>query len=81
MSMTYRIGQHDGGWAYEFEGTWSESFDTREHALQAARDAAARQRVGGKDAVITYETPGGEWLTEAVDGGDRPETFVSGTIH
>lgn len=79
MSMIYRVGRHDGGWAYEFEGTWSESFDTHENALNAARRAAARQRVGGRDAVIAYETPAGEWLTEAVDGGDRPETFVSDT--
>lgn len=81
MSMKYRVGQHDGGWAYEFDGTWSESFDTHEKALVAARQAAARQRVGGRDAVITYETPDGKWHTEIAEGGDRPETIVVGTVH
>lgn len=80
MTLNYRVGRHDGGWAYQFEGTWSEAYPTHEDALRAARDAAARQRVGGNDAVITYETVGGTWHTEVAHGDDRPETVVSGTI-
>jgi hypothetical protein len=77
MSITYTIGRHDSGWAYQLDGTWSETFGTHELALLAARDAASRQRVGGKDAVITYEGTNGDWHTEPVSGEDRPETFVS----
>lgn len=72
---------HDGGWAYQLDGTWSETFSTHEDALYAARDAAARQRVGGNDAVITYETAIGKWHTEVAHGDDRPETAVYGSIH
>ncbi|MNV76884.1 hypothetical protein D3C71_1702670 [compost metagenome] len=76
MPITYQIGRRDGGWAYHLDDTWSETFSSHDLALDAARDAAARQRVGGRDAVITYEGPGGHWHTETVNGEDRPETFV-----
>jgi hypothetical protein len=39
--ITYRIVRHDGGWAYETNGTYSEQFPTREAARKAARVAAA----------------------------------------
>jgi len=46
--------------------------------MQAAQNGAARQPVGGRDILITYEVPGGRWYTELVDGEDRPETMVVG---
>jgi hypothetical protein len=38
--ITYRVAKHDGGWAYETNGTYSEQFQTREAARKAARLAA-----------------------------------------
>lgn len=81
MVLNYRVGRHDDGWAYEFDGTWSERFDTHEDAMRAARAAAERHRVGGKDAVISYETADGKWHTEVAHGDERPEAVVSGTVH
>jgi len=81
MILKYRVARHDGGWAYQFDGTWSERFETHEDAMNAARTAAERHRVGGKDTVISYETADGEWHTEVAQGGERPETIVVGTIH
>ena len=38
--ITYRVVKHDGGWAYEANGRYSEQFRTREAARKAARLAA-----------------------------------------
>ena len=38
--ITYRVVKHDGGWAFEANGTYSEQFQTREAARKAARLAA-----------------------------------------
>ncbi|WP_245482012.1 hypothetical protein [Agrobacterium sp. RS6] len=56
----------------------SEFFSSHDLAMQAAQNGAARQPVGGRDILITYEVPGGRWYTELVDGEDRPETMVVG---
>ena len=45
--VTYKIVQHDGGWAYTVDGVFSESFSTHAAALAAAKRAAAEQRVPG----------------------------------
>jgi hypothetical protein len=74
--VTYKIVQHDGGWAYTVDGTFSESFPTHAAALLAARQAAAEQRVPGRTEVIEYETPDGKWHTETAAGRDRPETEI-----
>ena len=74
--VTYKIVQHDGGWAYTVDGTFSESFATHAIALAAARRAAAEQRVPGRSEVIEYETPDGKWHTETAAGSDRPETEI-----
>jgi hypothetical protein len=71
--VTYKIVEHDGGWAYTVDGAFSEAFAT--HA--AAR--AAAQRVPGRTEAIEYETPDGKWHTETAPGGDRPETDVEDT--
>jgi hypothetical protein len=62
--VTYKIVQHDGGWAYTVDGVYS------------ARRAAAEQRVPGRTEAIEYETADGKWHTETAAGGDRPETDV-----
>jgi hypothetical protein len=74
--VTYKIVQHDGGWAYTVNGVFSEPFATHAAALAAARRAATEQRVPGRTEAIQYETADGKWLTETADGSDRPETDV-----
>lgn len=76
--VTYKIVEHDGGWAYTVNGVFSEPFRNRAAALAAARRAAAEQRVPGRTEVIEYETPDGRWLSETAAGNDRPETEVEG---
>jgi hypothetical protein len=77
--VTYKIVQHDGGWAYAANGVFSEPFATHGAALAAAKRAAAEQRTPGRTEVIEYETPDGKWHTETAAGGDRPETDVEDT--
>jgi Uncharacterized protein conserved in bacteria (DUF2188) len=74
--VTYKIVQHDGGWAYTVDGVFSEPFPNHAAALAAARRAAAEQRVPGRTEAIEYETADGKWHTETAAGGDRPETDV-----
>jgi hypothetical protein len=76
--LIYEIVQHDGGWAYRVDGTYSETFRSHDAAKAAARRAAAEQQVGGRTAAITYEDAGGKWHEEVADGGDRPQTDVEG---
>ena len=74
--ITYKIVEHDGGWAYTVNGVFSESFPSHAAALAAARRAAAEQRTPGRNKVIQYETSDGKWHTETASGSDRPETDV-----
>jgi hypothetical protein len=74
--VTYKIVQHDGGWAYTVDGVFSEAFATHAAALAAAKRAAAEQRVPGRSEAIEYETADGKWHIETAAGGDRPETEV-----
>jgi hypothetical protein len=74
--VTYKIVQHDGGWAYTVDGAFSESFASHTAALAAARRAAAEQRVPGRNEAIEYETADGKWHSETAGGGDRPETDI-----
>ena len=74
--ITYKIVEHDGGWAYTVNGVFSESFPNHAAALAAAKRAAAEQRTPGRTEVIEYETPDGRWHTETAEGSDRPETDV-----
>ena len=77
--VTYRIVQHDGGWAYTVDGSYSETFPSHDVALKAARRAAGEQRVSGdtawhrlrrrRAAVGTKNCPTAE---------DRPDTDVEG---
>jgi hypothetical protein len=74
--VTYKIVQHDDGWAYTVDGAYSEAFPTHAAALKAARAAAAEQRVPGNTEAIEYEDENGKWHTETASGSDRPETDV-----
>jgi Uncharacterized protein conserved in bacteria (DUF2188) len=45
--ITYKVVKHDGGWAYEANGTYSEPFPTRDAARKAAKLAASEQAASG----------------------------------
>ena len=76
--VTYRIVEHDGGWAYKLDDTFSETFSSHDAARAAAVRAAGEQRVADRTAFIEYADPTGTWITERADGHDRPETSVEG---
>lgn len=76
MHITYHVGPHDGGFGYRLNDVWSEPFATHDAALHAAKAAADRQQVEGKDASISYQLPDGSWIEEYANGGDRPEADV-----
>ena len=76
--ITYKIVKHDGGWAYEANGTFSEPFRTRDSARKAAKLAAGEQREPGETTQISYEDEKGRWHTEVDAGTDRPKTSVEG---
>jgi hypothetical protein len=74
--LVYHVVEHDGGWAYKVDGSFSETFPTREAAHRAAARAAAEQRQSGDTAGIVYEDKSGRWHEEVASGDDRPETSV-----
>jgi hypothetical protein len=74
--VTYKVVRHEDGWAYTANGTFSEAFATHAAALDAARRAAAEQRVPGQTETIEYEDANGLWHTETARGSDRPDTDV-----
>ena len=74
--VTYEIVEHDGGWAYRFDGVYSETFPTHALAHKAAERAANEQRMPGNTTGITYEDKDGHWHDELAKGDDRPETGV-----
>jgi hypothetical protein len=76
--VTYEIVEHDGGWAYQVGGTFSETFPSHDAAHRAAERAAGEQRVAGDTVGISYEDAKGQWHDEVDPGTDRPETDVEG---
>ncbi len=76
--LVYRVVRHDGGWAYEANGTFSEPFRTRELAREAARLAAREQRAPEEPTAIEYEDEQGHWHHEIAGRNDRPKTVVKG---
>jgi hypothetical protein len=76
--ITYEIVQHDGGWAYRADGTFSETFPSHDAAREAAERAAKEQLIPGDSTPISYEDDKGRWHDELSAGDDRPETDVEG---
>jgi hypothetical protein len=74
----YKVVRHDGAWAYQANGTFSETFGTREAARKAAKLAAREQSAPGESTVIDYEDEKGRWHHEIADGQDRPDSAVKG---
>jgi hypothetical protein len=52
--ITYKVVKHDGGWAYEANGTYSEPFPTRDAARKAAKLAASEQAAPGETTPIYH---------------------------
>ena len=59
--ITYRVVKHNGGWAYETDGTCSQQFRTRDAARQAARLAAAGHASAYATTPRTSESEEGQW--------------------
>src|ERR1700722_2755383 len=78
VKLVYRIVRHDGGWAYQAEKVYSETFASHDAARSAAERVAREQRLPGDDAAISFEDSDGHWHEEFVHGKDRPETTVEG---
>ena len=76
--ITYEIVQHDGGWAYRVDETFSEPFPTHEAARKAAEQAAREQEEPGKATAISNEDKKGHWHSERSAGDDRPVVKVKG---
>jgi hypothetical protein len=74
--VTYTIVEHDGGWAYRVDGTFSDTYGSREAAHLAATRAALEQHVPGATAGIVWEDERGRWHAEVARGDDRPSTAV-----
>jgi len=74
--VVYHLVEHDGGWAYKVDGSFSETFPTREAAHRAAVRAAGEQRLSGETVGIVWEDANGRWRSEVEDGHDRPQTRV-----
>ena len=72
----YKVVQHDGGWAYTYNGVFSEPFRDKTAALAAARRVAAEQRIPGDTTQIEFQDGEGRWHTELSEGDDRPEADV-----
>jgi Uncharacterized protein conserved in bacteria (DUF2188) len=77
-AITYRVVKHDGGWAYEANGTYSEPFPTRDSARKAAKLAASEQAAPGETTQISYEDEKGRWHNEVDSGTNRPKATVEG---
>lgn len=77
MRITYHVARHDEGWAYRLGDVWSETFPDHDQALEAAKIAAQRQQLEGRDVEISYQKPDGQWQSEIAKGDDRPETEVT----
>ena len=76
--IVYRIVEHDGGWTYQVDGAFSETFPSHEAARRAALRAAAEQHLPGETRAISWEDGKGKWHEEVARGDDRPETEVEG---
>ena len=74
--VTYRIVEHDGGYAYKVGDVFSETFPSRQEAIDAAQRAAAEQQVPGSTEGIRYQDGKGVEHDEMSEGSDRPTAKV-----
>ncbi len=74
--VTYHIVEHDGGYAYKVGDVFSETFPSRQDALQAAQAAPPSSRCRAPRKEIRYQDQAGAWHDETAQGGDRPVAKV-----
>ena len=74
--VVYKIVEHAGGYAYKVGDVFSETFATREEAVDAAHRAAAEQQLPGMTEGIRYQDGRGGWHNETSEGTDRPGVRV-----
>jgi hypothetical protein len=77
--VTYRVVEHDGGWAYKVGDVYSETYGSHDAAREAAERAARAQEMAGDAEPIEYQDETGQWHVETADGQDRPATGVEDT--
>ena len=76
--VTYKVVEHDGGWAYKLGDVFSETFPSHDAARAAADRVAQEQRAPGETETIRYQDEKGRWHDETAPGSDRPSTDVVG---
>jgi hypothetical protein len=76
--VVYRVVEHNGGWAYQVDHVYSETFGSHDRARRAAERAAAEQRLSGEEAAISFQDAEGRWHEQLIEGDDRPDTSVRG---
>jgi Uncharacterized protein conserved in bacteria (DUF2188) len=76
--IVYHIVEHDGGWAYQVDNAFSETFPSHDAARRAALRVAAEQHMPGETRAISWEDANGKWHEEVARGDDRPEAEVEG---
>ena len=76
--VVYKIVEHDGGWAYQVDHVYSETYVSHDAARRAAERAAGEQRLSGEEAAVSFQDPHGRWHEELIEGNDRPDTTVEG---
>ncbi len=76
--ITYHIVEHDGGWAYQVNGVFSETFPSHDLAQGggAARGSGAAR--AGRNPSHLVGRRRRQWHEELARGDDRPETDVEG---
>ncbi len=74
--ITYEIIKHDGGWAFELDGTISQTFKSHDDAYNAAKRVAFEQMRPGETVGISWEDERGRWHDELSSGDDRPEVAI-----
>jgi len=74
--ITYEIIKHDGGWAFELDGTISQTFKSHDAAYNAAKRVALEQMRPGETVGISWEDERGRWHDELSSGDDRPEVAI-----
>jgi hypothetical protein len=75
-AITYRVVEHDGGWAYKVNDVFSETVPSHDAALEAAENAARVHHMADEPAPIEYQDADGQWRQEMSSGRDRPRTQV-----
>ena len=76
--ITYKVVEHDGGWAYEANGTYSEPYATRDLVARLRNSPRPSTPRPGETTRISYEDEKGRWEHQVDSGTDRPKTRVEG---